>query len=49
MSIDHQRNEQKNDVSVQHVRSADSNGKVVVIPTNEEMVIARETKELLEK
>ena len=49
ISIDQLRNEQKNDGSIHDISAADSKVKVLVIPTNEELVIARETKELLEK
>lgn len=49
ISIDQLRNEQKNDGSIHDISAADSKVKVLVVPTNEELVIARETKELLEK
>ena len=38
----------KNDGTIHDISAADSKVKVLVIPTNEELVIARETKELLE-
>ena len=46
--IDEARNEQKNDGSIHDITADGSRVKVLVIPTNEELVIARETKELVE-
>lgn len=46
--IDEARNEQKNDGSIHDITADGSKVKVLVIPTNEELVIARETKELVE-
>ena len=46
--IDKERNSKKNDGTIHDISAADSKVKVLVIPTNEELVIARETKELLE-
>ena len=40
-------NEGKNDGTIRDISSADSRVKILVIPTNEELVIARETAELL--
>lgn len=40
-------NEGKNDGSIREISAKDSKVKVLVIPTNEELVIARETAELL--
>ena len=48
IKIDKERNSKKNDGTVHDISAADSKVKVLVIPTNEELVIARETKELLE-
>ena len=48
IKIDKERNCLKNDGSIHDISAADSKVKVLVIPTNEELVIARETKELLE-
>ncbi len=48
IKIDKERNLQKNDGTIHDISAADSKVKVLVIPTNEELVIARETKELLE-
>ena len=48
ITIDALKNEQKNDGSIHDISGADSKVKVLVIPTNEELVIARETKELVE-
>ena len=45
---DKERNSKKNDGTIHDISAADSKVKVLVIPTNEELVIARETKELLE-
>ena len=48
IKLDKERNLQKNDGTIHEISAADSKVKVLVIPTNEELVIARETKELLE-
>ena len=40
-------NDRKNDGTVHEISAKDSKVKVLVIPTNEELVIARETAELL--
>ena len=44
---DDAKNEQKNDGSIHDITAEGAKVKVLVIPTNEELVIARETKELL--
>lgn len=49
ISIDPLRNEQKNDGTIHDITGENSKVKVLVIPTNEELVIARETMELLRK
>ena len=48
IAIDEEKNKQKNDGAIHDISAKDSRVKVLVIPTNEELVIARETKELLE-
>lgn len=48
IKIDKEKNLQKNDGKLHDISASDSKVKVLVIPTNEELVIARETKELLE-
>lgn len=48
ISIDEEKNEQKNDGSIHDITGKDSRVRVLIIPTNEELVIARETKELIE-
>ena len=48
ISLDLEQNERKNDGSIHDISGKDSKVKVLVIPTNEELVIARETKELVE-
>lgn len=48
ISIDEEKNEQKNDGSIHDITGKDSKVRVLIIPTNEELVIARETKELIE-
>lgn len=48
IKLDKERNLQKNDGTIHEISAPDSKVKVLVIPTNEELVIARETKELLE-
>ncbi len=47
VKLDKKANEGKNDGSVREISAKDSKVKVLVIPTNEELVIARETAELL--
>ncbi len=47
VEIDEEKNNQKNNGDIIDISSADSKVKVLVIPTNEELVIARETVELL--
>lgn len=48
IKIDKEKNQQRNDGKLHDISASDSKVKVLVIPTNEELVIARETKELLE-
>ena len=48
ISIDEEKNRQKNDGAIHDISAKDSKVKILVIPTNEELVIARETKELLQ-
>ena len=47
VKMDKAKNEDKNDGSIRDISAADSRVKILVIPTNEELVIARETAELL--
>jgi acetate kinase len=47
VKLDKKANEGKNDGSIREISTKDSKVKVLVIPTNEELVIARETAELL--
>ena len=47
LSIDHEKNELPNNGSIRDITGKDSKVKVLIIPTNEELVIARETVELL--
>jgi len=47
LAIDEEKNAQKNDGSIRDISAKDSKVKVLIIPTNEELVIARETVELL--
>ena len=47
IKMDEAKNEAKNDGSIRDISAADSRVKILVIPTNEELVIARETAELL--
>ncbi len=47
VKFDDKANEMKNDGSIREISAKDSKVKVLVIPTNEELVIARETAELL--
>lgn len=48
IKLDDERNMQKNDGTIHDISAKDSKVKILVIPTNEELVIARETKELVE-
>ena len=48
VKIDKEKNAMKNDGSIRDISAADSRVKVLIIPTNEELVIARETKQLVE-
>ena len=47
VKIDEKKNDGKNDGSIRDISAKDSRVKILVIPTNEELVIARETAELL--
>ncbi|MBQ9729181.1 MAG: acetate kinase [Clostridia bacterium] len=47
LSIDEEKNEEKNNGAIRDITGKDSKVKVLIIPTNEELVIARETVELL--
>jgi acetate kinase len=47
VQLDENKNEGKNDGSIREISTPNSKVKVLVIPTNEELVIARETAELL--
>ena len=47
LEIDKEKNLQKNNGAIRDVTGANSKVKVLIIPTNEELVIARETVELL--
>ena len=47
LSIDKEKNLEKNNGSIRDITGEDSKVKVLIIPTNEELVIARETVELL--
>ncbi len=47
LSIDEEKNKQKNNGEIRDISGKDSKVKVLIIPTNEELVIARETVELL--
>ena len=49
IKIDDKRNEEKNNGAIREITAKGSKVRVLVIPTNEELVIARETKELLGK
>ena len=48
ITLDPEQNGRRNDGSIHDISGKDSRVKVLVIPTNEELVIARETKELVE-
>ena len=48
ITLDTEQNGRRNDGSIHDISGKDSRVKVLVIPTNEELVIARETKELVE-
>lgn len=47
LKIDEEKNNYKNDGAIHDISAADSRVKLLVIPTNEELVIARETAALL--
>ncbi len=47
LSIDEEKNKEKNNGQIRDISGKDSKVKVLIIPTNEELVIARETVELL--
>ncbi len=47
VKLDAEKNRQKNDGEIHDISAADSRVKILVIPTNEELVIARETAALL--
>ncbi len=47
LSIDEEKNQEKNNGAIRDITGAGSKVKVLIIPTNEELVIARETVELL--
>ena len=47
VKFDKKANEAKNNGAIREISAKDSKVKVLVIPTNEELVIARETAELL--
>ncbi len=47
IKVDPAANEYKNDGAIHEISAADSNVRILVIPTNEELVIARETAALL--
>ena len=48
IKMDEARNRERNDGAIHDISAKDSKVKILVIPTNEELVIARETKELVE-
>ena len=47
LEIDKEKNLEKNNGAIRDISGANSKVKVLIIPTNEELVIARETVELL--
>ena len=47
LEIDEEKNEEKNNGEIRDITGKNSKVKVLIIPTNEELVIARETMELL--
>ena len=47
LEIDNEKNQQKNNGAIRDITGKNSKVKVLIIPTNEELVIARETVELL--
>ena len=47
LELDLAKNEEKNNGAIRDITGANSKVKVLIIPTNEELVIARETVELL--
>ena len=47
LEIDLAKNEEKNNGAIRDISGKNSKVKILIIPTNEELVIARETVELL--
>jgi acetate kinase len=47
LELDEEKNQQKNNGSIRDISGKNSKVKVLIIPTNEELVIARETAQLL--
>jgi acetate kinase len=47
LEIDEEKNAEKNNGEIRDITGKNSKVKVLIIPTNEELVIARETMELL--
>ena len=47
--LDPEKNRARSGEPVREISAADSRVKILVIPTNEELVIARETREIVEK
>ena len=47
LEIDGAKNEEKNNGAIRDITGRNSKVKVLIIPTNEELVIARETMDLL--
>ena len=47
LEIDEEKNNEKNNGAIRDITGKNSKVKVLIIPTNEELVIARETVELL--
>ena len=47
LELDKEKNQEKNNGAIRDVSGMNSKVKVLIIPTNEELVIARETVELL--
>ena len=47
VKLDAEKNNYRNDGTIHDISAADSKVKILVIPTNEELVIARETAALL--
>ena len=48
IKIDEKKNDTKNEGKIRDITANDGKVKVLIIPTNEELVIARETKALVE-